>query len=85
MARKKPKPGARDAGASKVVFSEQKNGPLNSETANAKQYAVTSGRTALGRVKLTAAGFVAIDSDGKTVGRFRTLREAVRAFPRDSQ
>jgi hypothetical protein len=84
MAHKKPNRRTGDAAARKVAIS-QKNGLPNSQTADAKQYAVTSGRTALGSVKLTAAAFVAIDSDGKTVGRFRTLREAVRAFPRDSQ
>jgi hypothetical protein len=74
-----------DAAGREISF--QQNGSPNSETADATQaqtsYAVTSGRVALGSITLTAAGFVAIDSDGKTVGRFRTLREAMRAFPRE--
>jgi hypothetical protein len=51
-----------------------------SRTSHWNQYAVSDGRTARGTVKLTAGAFVAIDTDGSTIGTFGSLREAVRAF-----
>jgi hypothetical protein len=44
---------------------------------------VTDGRTALGTVEQVSGAFVAIDTSGVEIGRFRTAREAARTFDRE--
>jgi hypothetical protein len=53
---------------------------IHPTTARAAHYSVSDGRDALGVVKLTADGFVAVTIDGSTVGVFPTLQQAARAF-----
>jgi hypothetical protein len=43
-------------------------------------FSVTDGRDALGTVDLIDGAFVAVDVNGATVGRYASLRQAVRAF-----
>jgi hypothetical protein len=44
------------------------------------RYSVSDGRDALGVVKPTADGFLAVTIDGSIVGVFPTLQQAARAF-----
>jgi hypothetical protein len=43
--------------------------------------AVYDGRTALGTIELIDGAFVAVDSTGKVVGSFDTLKAAARSLP----
>jgi hypothetical protein len=43
--------------------------------------AVYDGRDAVGIVELIDGAFIAVDTTGEIVGSFRTLSQAVRAFP----
>jgi hypothetical protein len=56
--------------------------PPSSRSPNSPQahFAVTDGRDALGTVDQIDGAFVALDINGVIVGRFPTLRQAVRAF-----
>ncbi len=44
------------------------------------RYSISDGRDALGVVKTTADGFLAVTIDGSIVGVFPTLQQAARAF-----
>jgi hypothetical protein len=56
-----------------------KHHPSNTDALRVAQ--VYDGRTPLGSVHAVAGGFVAITAiDESTIGVFRTLREAARAF-----
>jgi hypothetical protein len=46
-----------------------------------KRLAVADGRTAVGTVEQTSAGFVATDTTGRIIGTFSNFVEAVRALP----
>ena len=59
-----------------------KSCPPSSRISNLPQghFAVTDGRVACGTIDLIDYLFVAIDGRGATIGRFHTLRAAMRAF-----
>jgi hypothetical protein len=46
-----------------------------------RSLAVSDGTTAVGTVEVRDSCFVALDTDGIVVGKFGTLRAAVRALP----
>ena len=53
----------------------------NRRQAVTPRYAIADGRVTVGVVELTTDGiYIAVASSGAEIGRFRTLREAGRAF-----
>lgn len=55
--------------------------PSKKFPAEAQAYAVTDGRDAVGTVERRGGYFVAIDGDGRIIGRYHDLKVAVRALP----
>jgi hypothetical protein len=68
-----------DGGARGDVAIENRTFSTLPELSN--QYAITDGRDAVGTVVLRGDYYVAVDPDGRVIGRFRDLKIAVRALP----
>jgi hypothetical protein len=54
--------------------------PFSRNFSQRKILAVTDGRLALGTIEIADGVFTSITIEGETIGMFRTLREASRAF-----
>ena len=54
--------------------------PSSRQRSTSQTFAVTDGRTTVGMVEVDGKHFIAIDTAGHLVGRFDTLKLAMRAF-----
>ena len=73
---------ARHGGRAKTKDAFGKRSPSSrSQVFPQSQYAITDGRTAVGTVEIIDGYYVAFDCHGSIIGRFQTLRHAVRALP----
>jgi hypothetical protein len=52
-----------------------------SQSTSQTRYSITEGRTSIGSVEVIAGAYIAIDTNGAIIGRYGTLRLAVRALP----
>jgi hypothetical protein len=81
--RKGSTPGAAAAATEAQGYASGKRSPcsLPNESSQALAYTITDGRDAVGTVERHDGYFVAIDTDGHTIGRYHDLKIAVRALP----
>jgi hypothetical protein len=75
--------GAVNRGLSDDRSSAKRPRRSSRENSTSQTFAVTDGRAALGTVTVVDRIFTATDTTGAEIGHFRTLAEAVRAFPRE--
>jgi hypothetical protein len=74
-----PVTAATDNGARKVSPGRRQSS-RRSRNSPQLHFAITDGRTALGTVDVVGGRFIGIGVDGHLIGKFNSLRDAVRAF-----